>query len=48
MNFKIICSMVRFAALQDAVEEAEIMRTVIRNYTFVDFSKSLCKLEFLR
>ena len=31
--------MVRFAALQDAVEEAEIMRTAIRICTSVGFSK---------
>ena len=29
----------RFATYQDAVEEAEIMRIAIRNYTFVGFSK---------
>ena len=43
VNSEITYSTVRFAALQDAVEEAEIMRTVLGNYTFVGFSKSLCK-----
>ena len=38
---------VRPAALQDDVEEAETMRAVIGNYTFVGFSKSLCKFKML-
>ena len=39
VNFEIVYSTVKFAALQDAVEEAEIMRTAIGNCTFVAFSK---------
>ena len=38
-GFEIVYSTVRFAALQDAVEEAEIMRTVMGIYTFAGFSK---------
>ena len=34
----------RFAALQDAVEEAEIMRTAIGNYTVIDFSKKFVQV----
>ena len=39
LNFGIVYSTVRFAALQDAVEEAEIMRTALRNYTSVGLSE---------
>ena len=43
-HFEIVYSTVRFAALQDAVEETEIMRTAICNYTFVGFSENACEL----
>ena len=39
VNFELVYSTVRFAALKGAPEEAEIMQIFIRNYDFFIFQK---------